>query len=330
LGRTSTTDSGPAMITLRGQGSSACRLHWEYNTLSATARKSIGSGITYLDTLGAGNNAIKEGLSQLSNTALLENTVAYDKAVQAVAKEIIKLPQEERTTWKNNLVALSSPRRLALAGIRRTGSDSLIATLGRENPSTLEVVTAVKELAAIWIQYRPAYALRLETAKVGGLLNENEFRGWLLLANGISGYHHPDVAVVGSTVDGDVIESGGEDLHLQGNRLEGMKANLPSGSLNGQNRLTQQVSGYGRLFFKGNTLEQGLNSIAAAHFIGEGNTWNRENEEEPLGSVIGHRGVFSGNLLTFDSDLLWLTSTIRKDRVVSTGNLGVSLASSIS
>ena len=327
FGRTSTTENGPAMVTLRGQGSSTCSLYWEHNTLAATARKSTGSGASWLDTLGAGNNAIKEGLGLLSNAALLENTVAYDKAVQAVAKEIIKLPQAERTVWKNNLATVSAPQRLALAGVKRVGAASLIETLGREKPSTLEVITAVKEFVAVWIQYSPAYALRLETAKVGGLLNNNEFKGWLLLANGISGYHHPNVAVVGSTVDGDVIEGSREDLHVEDNSLAGIKANLPSGSLNGQNRLTQKVSGYGRLFFKGNTLEQGLNSVTAAHFIGQGNTWNRENEAEPLGSVIAHRGVFNGNLVEFDADALWITSTIRKDRVISSGNLGLNLAS---
>nr|WP_320010953.1 DUF6519 domain-containing protein [uncultured Desulfobulbus sp.] len=327
FGRTSTTENGPAMVTLGGQGSSTCRLHWEHNTFAATARKSTDSGATWLDTLGAGNIAIKKGLGLLSNAALLENTVAYDKAVHAVAKEIIKLPQAERTVWKNNLVTVSAPQRLALAGVKRVGAASLIATLGNEKPSTLEVVTAVKELVAVWIQYQPAYALRLESAKVGGLLNKNEFSGWLLLANGVSGYHPPRVAVVGSTVDGDVVESSGEDLYIEDNSLAGIKANLPSGSLNGQNRLTQQVSGYGRIFFKGNTLEQGLNSLVAAHFLGEGNTWNRENEAEPLGSVIGHRGVFNGNLVEFDADALWVTSTIRKDRVISSGNLGVNLAS---
>jgi len=330
LGRMSTTDTGPAIVSVSGQGSAECRLLWENNILSSMARKTTSSGATWIDTLGPGNIAIKEGLGALSGVELLENKEAYDRAVKAVAQEIIKLPYAERTNWKTNLEAVAAPQRLALSRVKKSGAASLITILAHDVPLKHEVVTAVEELVAVWIRYMPAYAMRLESAKVGGQLSKNNVSGWLLLANGISGYQHPDVAVVGSTVDGDVIESGGEDLYIQGNWLEGVKANLPSESLNGQNRLTQQVSGYGRLFFKGNTLEQGLNSIAAAHFIGEGNTWNRENEEEPLGSVIGHRGVFSGNLLTFDSDLLWLTSTIRKDRVVSTGNLGVSLASSIS
>ncbi|MDD2465762.1 MAG: DUF6519 domain-containing protein [Desulfobulbus sp.] len=330
FGRTSTSAKSPAMLSVGGQGNVGCRLSWEDNSLIASLKTISGSGAPWIDTVGTGNEKLKKDLEALSNTELLTNKAAYDAAVKKVAEQIIVLPKETRSTWKTNLEAVSSPQRAFVSMAKKAGTASMIESLTAEKSSVFEVALAVEDLVAVWVQSEPDYALRLETAKEGGLLANNEISGWLLLANGVSGYRHPEVAVVDSTLTGNAVKSGGGDLRIKDNSLEGIKANLPSGSLDTANRLTMQVSGYARLLVSGNRIEQELNSLVAATFIGQGNTWNGETEEKPLGSIIGDRGVFTGNLLDSGSESLRLTSTLRKGRVQSSGNLGVDLVSAAS
>lgn len=325
--RTSTNADGPAMLSLGGQGSSSCRMTWQSNLLSSYRKTMSGNRASWVGTLGGGNEKFKGDLLSLSEIGLLDNKVAYDEALIKVAKQLIVLPKDTRTTWKSNLEGMTAaPRGLVSLMAPKAGASTMVEALTSEHLSVVEAVEALEDLVSEWVTYEPDYALRLETSKVGGVLANNEIGGWLLLANGVSGYRSPAVAVIDSTLTGNAVKSGGSDLRITDNTLEAVKANLPGGSIDTANRLTIQVSGYARLIFSGNRIEQALNSVAAANFIGQGNTWRRESDE-PLGSVIGDRATFNGNLSETGGEALRLTSTIRKGRVVSSGNLGVDLAS---
>nr|WP_321465817.1 DUF6519 domain-containing protein [uncultured Desulfobulbus sp.] len=321
-----TTVKGPPMVSVGGQGSADCTLAWENNRLDAIVKKVTASNSAWIEAIGAGNDKLKESLAALTGAELLANRDAYDAAIRQVVATIIALPKTTRAAWSTNLQEIAAPTRIPVFAVRRVGSAALVEALSKEKPNALELAAALEEIVAVGVSREPDYALRLETAKVGGVLAKNRVSGWVLLANGVSGYRHPTVAVIGSTLDGAVVKSGGNDLRLVENSFEGLKANLPAGSVNDENRLTVQVSGYARLIASGNTIEQGLNSLVTAHFVGQGNTWSREGTD-PLGSVIGDRGVFTGNLLDTGTATLQITSTMGKDQLRSGGNLEVDLVS---
>jgi hypothetical protein len=175
------------------------------------------------------------------------------------------------------------------------------------------------------ITYDPDYALRLESVKVGGVLGENEIEGWLLLANGVSGYRNPDAGVIDFSLEGNAVNSGGEDLRIDNNRITAIKANLPAGAVD-KRVLKQRVAGYARLMLTGNSIEGHVNTVVAAIFIGQGNTWFRAGSDANwMGSVVADRATFSGNLLdTYPSNDA-LSSTVRKGQLASVGNVLIDL-----
>jgi hypothetical protein len=198
--------------------------------------------------------------------------------------------------------------------------------LAADSITVNEAVAAIEDLVANWISYEPDYALRLESAKVGGVLAGSEIDGWLLLANGVSGYRNPDAGVVNFSLEGNAVLSGGEDLHIDHNRITAIKANLPPGSVGTNRVLNQRVNGYARLMLTGNSFSGYGTTVVAAVFIGQGNTWFRAAlDADWMGSVIGDRATFTGNLLENYTSNDVLASTVRHNRLASTGNVLIEL-----
>jgi len=322
--RTATSVDGPAMISLGGQGGSTCRLAWQGNVLYAQ-RKSVASGVEWGSIDVVADDKIKAGLHDLTQAALLDNKAAFDEALHKVAKQIIVLPKDIRTSWKIALEAGAAPR-AAVTRPSKAGTSTMSDILTADVVTVVEAVEAVKDLVDTVITYSPDYALRLESAKVGGVLSGNEIEGWLLLANGVTGYHNPNDGVVNSSLDGAAVKSGGEDLRIDNNRITAIKANLPAGAVNSKRVLNHQVSGYARLMLIGNSIEGHVNTMVAAIFVGQGNTWFRAGSDAHwMGSVVADRATFSGNLLDTSASNDSLTSTVKKDLLASVGNVLIEL-----
>ncbi|MGD9948599.1 MAG: DUF6519 domain-containing protein [Desulfobulbus sp.] len=324
--RTSTSANPPAMLSVGGQGNLACRLKWQSNSLSAYRRILTGNATTWTDTLSSGNDKLKESLLALNDSALLDNKTAYDEALMKVARQVIVLPKDTRTTWRTNLETMVKPRAATSVTAPTNGASAMVEVLTAEKLSIAEAAQAVEELVAEWVSFEPEYALRLETVKVGGALIDNEIGGWLLLANGIAGYRNPDKGVVDCSVSGNAVNDGGGDLHIVGNRLTAIKANLPPGSVGSNRILNQQVNGYARLTLTDNRISGLGNTLVAAIFIGQGNTWFRSPlNADWLGSVIGDRATFTGNLLENYPSSDVLASTVRRNHLASVGNVLIEL-----
>lgn len=323
--RTTNSADGPAMISLGGRGNTICTLNWRDNVLSAQRRVVVSNGLDWADVSVVGNNAISEALLNLSKTELLNNKLAYDQALIKAAEQIIVLPKDIRTSWGTKLAQTTRPRALAVRA-PKAGTASMTEILAADTISIIEAVAAVEDLVAQWVTFEPDFALRLENAKVGGVLAASEIDGWLLLANGVSGYRNPDGGVVNFSLEGNVVNSGGEDLHLDHNRITAIKANLPAGSVDTKRVLNQRVNGYARLMMTGNSIGGPGNTVVAALFIGQGNTWYRAPlNADWMGSIIGDRATFSGNVLEGHADRDVLSSTVRHNRLSSVGNVLIDL-----
>ncbi len=325
IARTSTTANGPAMISLGGRGNTVCRLDWQNNQLYAQRKVVSSSGNEWVGVEVVGNNVISEALLGLSKEELLDNKVAFDEALVKVAKQIIVLPKDIRTTWRTKLEQVASPKAVAMRAPKPTTA-TMSEVLAADSITVNEAVAAIEDLVANWISYEPDYALRLESAKVGGVLAGSEIDGWLLLANGVSGYRNPDAGVVNFSLEGNAVLSGGEDLHIDHNRITAIKANLPPGSVGTNRVLNQRVNGYARLMLTGNSFSGYGTTVVAAVFIGQGNTWFRAAlDADWMGSVIGDRATFTGNLLENYTSNDVLASTVRHNRLASTGNVLIEL-----
>jgi hypothetical protein len=260
---------------------------------------------------------------------LLDDKVAYDQALIKAAEQIIVLPKDIRTSWGTKLAQTTRPRALAVRA-PKAGTASMTEILAADTISINEAVAAVEDLVAQWVTYEPDYALRLENAKVGGVLAASEIDGWLLLGNGVPGFRNPDAGVIDFSQDGNAVNSGGEDLHIDHNRITAIKANLPAGSVDTKRNLNQRVNGYARLMLTGNSIAGPGNTVVAALFIGQGNTWFRAAlNADWMGSVIGDRATFTGNLLEGYSDNDELSSTVRPDLLASVGNVLIELRSKV-
>jgi hypothetical protein len=324
--RTSTGANGPAMLSVGGQGNMACRLHWQANRLSAYRRVVSTGGGTWIDTLSSGNDKLKKDLLALTESDLLENKAAYDEALIKVARQIIVLPKDIRTTWRTNLETIVKPKAAISVTAPTSGANAMVEALASENLSVTEAAAALEDLVAEWVSFEPEYALRLETVKVGGTLVDNEIGGWLLLANGISGYRNPDAGVVNFSLDGNAVNSGSEELYIERNRITAIKANLPGGSVGSNRTLNQRVNGYARLTLTDNRIGGPGNTVVAAIFIGQGNTWFRAPvNADWMGSVIADRATFTGNLLESHTSNDVLAGTVRHNRLASVGNVLIEL-----
>ena len=327
--RTSTGTHPPAMISVGGQGNMDCRLYWQSNCLSSYRRVATTDSPSWVGTLSGADEKLMENLLALNDTALLDNSTAYDEALMKVARQIIVLPKDTRTNWRNKLEAIARPRAISITA-PTAGASAMVEALTAESITVIEAAKAVEELMSEWVSYAPEYALRLETVKVGGSLVDNEIGGWLLLANGISGYSNPDAGVVDFSLSGNAVISGGGELHIERNRLTAIKANLPAGSVGSNRILNQRVNGYARLTLTGNRISGPFNTVVAALFIGQGNTWFRSpSNADWLGSVIGDRATFSGNLMEGFTSNDVLAGTIRSKFLASVGNVLIELVAAL-
>jgi hypothetical protein len=311
------------MISLGGQGGSICRLAWQGNVLYAQ-RKSAKSSVEWGGIDVVADDKIKAGLHDLTQAALLDNKAAFDEALHKVAKQIIVLPKDIRTSWKIALEAGAAPR-AAVTRPSKASTTTMSEILTADVVTVVEAVEAVKDLIDTLITYDPDYALRLESVKVGGVLSGNEIEGWLLLANGVAGYRNPEDGVVKSSLEVAAVKSGGEDLRIDNNRITAIKANLPAGAVE-KRVLKQQVAGYARLMLTGNSLSGYGSTMVAAIFVGQGNTWLRTGSDDDwMGSVVADRATFSGNLLDTYASNDVLSSTVKKDLLASVGNVLIEL-----
>ena len=322
--RTSSIANNPAMISVAGRGSGACRLHWRGNNLYAQVKTKSGTnGANWAGVDVVGNAAVSDALLALDKPELLGNKVAYDKALMEVAKQIVVLPKDTRTQWQAKLA--QSPT-AAPARAPKPGTTTMAMVLGADKANVSEVMVALEDLVAQWILYESDWALRLETEKTGGLLAGNVIDGWLLLANGHENYRSPDAGIDRTTLTIPVVKAGGEELRIEDNRLAAIKANLQPGSINADHALIKQAAGYARLFLTGNSLSEPRNAVVAASFVGQGNTWYRSpGEDGPMGSVIAMRATFTGNLLEGYGDNANLTGTVREGLLASMGNVLIDL-----
>jgi len=162
------------------------------------------------------------------------------------------------------------------------------------------------------------YALRLGNHKVGGVIEGNRVDGWLLLGNGVNGYSSP-ASLSGVAVEGALVNSGGEDLHLVSNSIAALKANLPSKSLNADQTLVAKVNGHARITLSNNRFEDVGNAVTAINLVAQGNTWYGNDMD--LGYAVVDRAVFTGNLVEDSQDRSRINATVGENQLASSGNL---------
>lgn len=327
--RTSDIPFNPAMLSVSGQGNAACRLDCRDSVLYAQVKTVSGNGNKWASATMVGDAAMSKAILDLGQVALLSDKAAYDAAVDAAATQLMALPPQTRTSWQANLAKLSAPR----AGSKRVPTAGVAAmneVLAQDVMNRADAVTAIENMVAQWVEYASDYALRLETVKVGGVLAGNVIDGWVLLANGVSDYRSPDTGIVGTKLTTAAVMPGGEELRIEGNRIAAIKTNLVPASIDTNHVLGKQAAGYARLFLVGNSFAETKNSVVAAHFVGQGNTWRRAaGDTTPTGTVIADRATFSGNLLEGSDVRADLTGTAKAGFVASVGNVLVDLAPSI-
>jgi hypothetical protein len=323
--RTSGVANNQAMLSVAGRGTASCRLAWHGNTLYAQVKTTLATGGNqWAGVEVIGDAKVSAAILALGSAELLGDKVAYDAALAKVAEQIVVLPKDTRTAWKTRLDQVAGPR--ATVRAPKAGSATLSQALAADAMTVSEAQAAVEDLVAQWVSYSSDWALRLETAQTGGILSGNVIDGWLLLANGHANYRSPDNGIVGTTLTGVAVKTGGEELRIEANQLAAIKANLQAGSINADRALVKQAAGYARLYLIGNSLSETRNAVVAASFVGQGNTWYRHpSADAPMGSVIADRATFTGNLLEGYADNADLTGTVRADRLASVGNVLIDL-----
>jgi hypothetical protein len=320
--RTTTSADGPAMISVAGQGNAACRTSWRDNVLYAQVKKATGAGNKWVGATVVGDATVSKALLALSKDDLLLDKTAYDAALNQAVTEIMAMTPDKRLAWKVNLEQVTAPRRRAARAsvfrVAKAGSESMTAALASESMSHAETMLAVEELVAQWVTYSPDYALRLGNHKVGGVIEGNRVDGWLLLGNGVNGYSSP-ASLSGVAVEGALVNSGGEDLHLVSNSLAAIKANLPSKSLNADQTLVAKVNGHARITLSNNRFEDVGNAVTAINLVAQGNTWYGNDMD--LGYAVVDRAVFTGNLVEDSQDRSRINATVGESQLASSGNL---------
>jgi len=321
--RTSGSANGPAMISVGGQGGSACQMSWRDNTLYAQVKSTAGNGNKWVGTAVVGDATVSKAILALGKDELLVDKTAYDTALNEVVTAIMAMTPEKRLEWKANLEQVTVPRRRAarasVVRVAKAGSESMTLALSQENMTHSETLLAVEELVAQWLTYSPDTALRLGNHKVGGVIEGNRVDGWLLLGNGVNGYSSPaTIKVVG--LDGPVVKSGGEDLQLVSNSLAALKANLPGTALNADQALVAQVNGHARITLTGNRFEDAGNAVTASNLVAQGNTWLGNDSD--LGYAVVDRAAFTGNLVEDSTqEFSRINATVSKGQLASAGNL---------
>lgn len=336
IARSSTSSSGPPMIAIGGRSNSPCRLEWRDNILYAQIRKTTGVGNDWAGPTIVGDAELSGLLLDFGKAEILADKAAYDEALSKAAARLVSLPKSTRANWGSNLrdrvtVATTTPLPVAAA------TNAIIPTAGRVsavsfgellNADRIELADAalaVEDLLVQWISYSPHYAIRLEDARVGGGIAENQIDGWLLLGNGVKGEPKSDPGVVGAQLDSDSVTASGQELRVEGNRLVAVRGNLAKGSVR-NGRLIKPASGYTRLFLTGNSIAETENTLVAASFVGQGNTWSAPSGDViRMGSVVADRATFTGNLFDGPQGQAVLGSTVAANSLASTGNARIQL-----
>ncbi len=320
ISRTATAENGPAMVAVGGPLGGVCRMTWRDNQLSAWVRSTSGNGMTWAGNAVVSDATVSAALLGLSQDSVLQNKVAYDAALDRTAKLVMAMSREKRLAWKVKLDAIPVPK--APARVAKASAEPMKTALAQDSVSYEEAVVAVEDMVALWVTDSPDWALLLADHKVGGLIEGCRLDGWLLLGNGIAGYHSPEVSIAETTVSGNNVKSGGEELRIENNRITAIKANVePDSTI--MDVLLKSVSGYARVTLAGNSLSEAQNAVVAASFIGQGNFWQYPSRTTPLGSIVADRASFTGNVL--EGQATDLTSTVRALQLASVGNSGVDM-----
>lgn len=314
--RTSNSAGGPAMLTVAGNG--ACRMNWRDNVLYAQVKTTSGNGNKWAASGVVGDAKVSKAVLALGKEALLADKIAYDAALNEAVTEIMAMTPEKRLAWKANLDQVVTPiGRAAVVRVAKAGSENMSLSLAQASMSYSETLAAVEGLVAQWVSYSPDCALRLVNQKVGGVIEGCQVDGWVLLGNGINGYSIP-ARIIGVTLAGNVVKSGGESLNLVGNSLDGLKSNIPSAALSTKKALVATVNGHARITLSDNHFGDLFNTITAANLSAQGNTWAGSD----LGYALVDRATFTGNLVEIDAQAnSVIMATTSASRMAGAGNL---------
>jgi len=319
--RTSGSANGPAMISVGGQGGSACQMSWRDNVLYAQVKSTAGNGNKWVGTAVVGDATVSKAILALGKDELLVDKTAYDTALNEVVTAIMAMTPEKRLAWKTNLeqVGTRATPRAAVVRVAKANSENMTVALGKERLTHSETMVAVEGLVALWVTYKPDTALRLANQKVGGMIEGNQVDGWVLLGNGVDGYSSP-TTINGVGLEGSVVKSGGEDLRLVANSLAALKANLPGTALNADQALVAQVNGHARITLSGNRFEDAGNAVTAINLVAQGNTWLGNDSD--LGYAVVDRAAFTGNLVEDSTqEFSRINATVSEGQLASAGNL---------
>jgi len=321
--RTSGSANGPAMISVGGQGGSACQMSWRDNTLYAQVKKTSVTGNRWASSSVVGDATVSKAILALGKDELLADKTAYDTALDEVVAAIMAMTPEKRLAWKTNLEQVTLTRAAAkrAASVRapKAGTQNMTLALAETSMARKDTLIAVENLVALWVTYSHDYALRLANHKVGGVIEGNQVDGWLLLGNGVNGYSSP-ATIKGVGLDEPVVKSGGENLQLVSNSFAAIKANLPSQSLNADQALVAQVNGHARITLSGNRFEDAGNCVTASNLVAQGNTWLGNDSD--LGYAVVDRAAFTGNLVEDSTqEFSRINATVSEGQLASAGNL---------
>jgi hypothetical protein len=328
--RTTTSAGGPAMLRIAGIGNAVCTLAVRDSVFTAQQRVVAGLSEPWASAEVVGNAQVSDALLALSREDVLSDSSAYDAALDTAVTSINRMTPQERAKWRVRLEQqlANSGRALATRTVEKN-AQSMVDVLANAETNRSETKAAVEALLAEWVSYQPDYALRLANARVGGVIADCQVDGWLLLANGVSGYSVPTHNGSGGVaLEGDAVTAGGEDLHLRANSFAAVRANVAAGAFNADAALVQRVAGYAHLQLADNSFADSGNSFVAASFVALGNCWNYDGDaQQRIGFAVADRASFAGNVLEDYTDNAHVLCSARASMIASSGNVLVELES---
>lgn len=320
--RTANAQETAAMVGVSASGE--CRLDWRGNVHEASAKVTSSSPTTWAEKDIVGDAKVSAFMLALEDASLTGGK-DYKTALSKAVTALVGMPLAKRQAWKAKLDTLNYPAfsagRIKFGG--QPGIQELKNVLLQAKPASRAASSALQAVTALRVRYYDDNALHLSGDSVGGVIADNHLDGWLRIGPGDPGYASPETIFnVASTLGENLVNSGGAELRLAGNRVNGIKTNLPSGAVS-DNVLQTQVDGHQRISLLDNVIDGEANCIVAAHLVAQGNTW--KNGDADLGTVIADRAVFSGNVVNDDQDLSRVTVTINANRqppqLMEMGNL---------
>ena len=322
--RTAPASGAPPMLKVSSLNGGLAHTVWRNNVLSSRVVQLTGDPELWLGESIVVDAAVSKALRDLYAPESLESRTRYVAVLEGAARQVIQLPLAIRTEWSDRLQELAKTAGTAPSRIASDGPQLLINVLKKETPGATEIMRAVSALESVLLTSGPDYALRLDTHRIGGVLEGNQVTGWLLLGNSITGYSSPHMGSL-NTVKTDVnplIKIGGADLSLSGNSFTAIKANIPASAVDSSKQLVQSVPGYARLSLNGNRFDEGENAITAGNLIAQGNYWY--DSKRNLGLALVDWASFVSNVAeTNDNAALGCTTSI--NRIGNSGNLLLNL-----